>query len=665
MKKISKALNESAKIRWSVMLLVSFSMAVNYYFYDALSPLKDLLSKQLGWSSSDYGFFVAAYSIPNVFLAMAVIGGIILDKIGIKITGFMFIVFMVIGACITGYGAGAYYNNGGFGHEFMSSFLKSYSPSLKMMALGYFFFGLGAETSGVVVSKIIVKWFKGKELALALGMNVALARLGTAASLVISPLLIFPSWTKPIWFGALLLAIGMLTFAIYMFFDAKLDKQLQADAVVEEEESFRFSDLGKLLTNPSFIYITLLCVTFYSAVFPFMKYAPDMMINKFGFSRAMAGMITAILPFGTIFFTPLFGWVADTKGKSASLMILGSGLLILVHLMFSLTYITPYVPMFILGIAFSLVPAAMWPAVAKIVEQNKLGTAYGLMFSIQNIGLWLFPMMIGWVLDASNLNARIELDSKQVTEIAQNDFIFKSVFINNDKSFNANKTINVDVTLRADSANGNNVWDEFHHLTTNEKGEYTIHLGNGNNVLSANFANISFKEKKSIVNNKDSVNNVSVVKDTVIDKGNFTVEISSLVDNKKIILSNEAYNTKDSTHLFNGKWIGQTGTKTLDVMILNHQTKIDTVWEETQTVLVNEKGEYKMTLGDGEFVKANSKYFDWNKSKYFAHIQTPLNYTNPVLMLAFLGLLGLLFAFLLRHDDKTSGYGLEKPNKVA
>jgi len=403
MKDFNKLMSDSAIVRWSVMLLVSITMFANYYFYDALSPLKSIVQEKLLWTSSDYGFFMSAYSISNVFLFMAVIGGVILDKLGIRITGFMFTVFMVLGSALTAYGASDFYLNGGPGFGLMSSFMTSYSPSLKMMSLGFLLFGLGAETSIVVFTKAIVKWFKGKELALALGMNLAFGRLGQAAAMIVSPKLANPQgdWTIAIWFGTLLLLIGLLSFIGYMIFDARLDKQAKIN-VMDETDVFRISDLGKIITNRSFLYIALLCVTFYSAVFPFIKYAPDLLSNKFGMNVEKAGWIVSILPFGTILFTPLFGTFTDRRGKSASLMIYGSVLLVIVHLMFSLTRINPYIPMFLLGVAFSLIPAAMWPSVTKIVDEKRLGSAYGLMFSIQNIGLWAFPLLIGKVLDISN-----------------------------------------------------------------------------------------------------------------------------------------------------------------------------------------------------------------------------------------------------------------------
>ena len=400
--KMKRVMNDSAGMRWTVLGLVSLAMATNYYFYDALSPLKEILTLELGFTSTDYGFFVSAYSIPNVFLFMAVLGGMILDRIGIRTTGTMFFSAMVLGSFLTYYGATDHFNSGGFGYEFLGSFWTSYSPALKMMSIGFFIFGLGAETSCVVISKTVVKWFKGKELALALGINIAIARGGMAAAMFFSPLMLEPEWTNAIFLGFVLMGAGLAFFLVYTFFDRAIDKQMAEAGGVEADEPFRLGDIVKLLKNQSFLYIALLCVTFYSAVFPFVKYAPDLMVNKFGMTIALASTIVMLLPLGNIIMTPIVGAICDYKGKSASLMIGGSFLLIVVHLLFSLTSITPFVPMILLGVAFSLVPAAMWPSVAKIVDENRIGTAYGLMFSIQNIGLWLFPMLIGYVLDASN-----------------------------------------------------------------------------------------------------------------------------------------------------------------------------------------------------------------------------------------------------------------------
>jgi nitrate/nitrite transporter NarK len=379
-------------------------MAANYYFYDVLSPLKSILQEHLNISSQNYGMIVGFYSFPNTFLLMAILGGIILDKMGIRPTGFLFAVFMVIGAFITAYGASELYHNGGLGYKFMGSFWRSYSPEVKMMSLGMLFFGLGAETSIVVISKILVKWFKGFEIALAFAINLGIARLGTALSFNLSPRLIKPDfWTFPIWFAVMLLLIGFISFCIYLMYDVKFDRQVKSQgSLLSKEEEFHFSDVGKLLTNRSFIFIALLCVTFYAAVFPFLKYAPDFFYHKYGMSRETSGDIASLLPYGTVLFTPLFGWFVDKKGKSASLMIYGSLMLILVHVLFTLTRFNVYILMITLGIAFSLVPAAMWPAVAKIVPVHRIGTAYGAMFSLQNLGLFAVPILAGHILDITN-----------------------------------------------------------------------------------------------------------------------------------------------------------------------------------------------------------------------------------------------------------------------
>lgn len=405
MNTIKKALNESAAMRWGVLLLVGFVLSVNYYFYDAFSTLKDLLRAEFDFTNKDYGLFVSFYSVPNTFLLMAVIGGIVLDKLGIRRTGFMFVFFMAFGALLTAYGASDYYSEGGFAHDFMSSFLPNYSPELKMMLLGRFFFGLGAETSIVVVSKILVKWFKGKDLALAFGLKVGFGRLGTFAALQLSPLVADKgaNLTGAIWLAAILVCTGLLAFIIYMLLDAKLDKQISTTSVEKQKSTpFAFSDITKILGNRAYLYIALLCVTFYSAVFPFLAFAPDFFADKFDLTSLESGKLTSLLPLGTLFFTPFFGWLIDRKGKSATAMIFGASTLVIVHLTFALTYFPPQVPIILLGIAFSLVPAAMWPSMVKLVDESKIGTAYGLMYSIQNLGLWGFPILAGIILDKTN-----------------------------------------------------------------------------------------------------------------------------------------------------------------------------------------------------------------------------------------------------------------------
>ncbi|MDR4988634.1 MAG: MFS transporter [Bacteroidales bacterium] len=637
---IKKKLNESKTARWAVLIIASFAMATNYYFYDALAPLADLIRMNLGFSSTEYGFFISAYSIPNVFLAMAVLGGIILDRVGIRITGFSFIFLMAIGGSITAYGASDTFLSGGFGYNFMNSFLTSYSPALKMMSLGFFIFGLGAETSIVVLSKIIVKWFKGKELALALGLNLAIGRLGAALAFTLSPRLIYPEWTTAIWFGVMLLWIGLLFFLFYMIFDIKLDRQVEID-LKDPEDEFRWKDLKDLVTNRSVIYITLLCVTFYSAVFPFLKFAPDLLMNKFAMPRALAGDVTSYLMYGTILLTPLFGWVADNKGKSATLMYLGSALLIVAHLMFAKTYIEPRVPIVLLGIAFSLVPAAMWPAVTKIVRQSKLGTAYGFMFSVQNIGLWLFPLLIGIVIDSSNPFYRTEIPAREFTEVQLADMEYEGQYINRKQEPNANAAIHVNASVFDDGISGSVIWREIHRVTTDENGSFGFVIGKGDVISNVDFGKL----------------NPGIA---------YTAEINVSRRDADIHLYDGAFTYDAENHFIarvdrrHGNLFGRTLRGS--VKVFDPETNV-LVWEENTRLYLDDDGRFDIPMGLGRLVYANPEYFGIYEGNYTAEVIKPLDYTNAMLVFSLLGFLGFIFAFLLKREDKTSGYGLELPNK--
>jgi len=636
-----KTIKDSPLARWLVLLLTSAVMFFNYYFYDALSPLKDLMQENLGFSSSDYGAFMSAYSVPNVFLAMAVLGGIILDKIGIRITGFVFILFMAIGTTITAYGASDMYLSGGFGYGFMSSFWPSISPALKMMYFGFFLFGLGAETSIVVLSKAIVKWFKGKEIALALGLNVAIGRLGTALALNLSPSLAEVQWTNAIWFGAMLLWIGLLTFIIYMLMDLKIDRQIRETIPHDPEDEFSWSDLRFLVTNRTFIFITLLCVTFYSAVFPFVKYAPDLLMNKFNLPRQISGNISSILMYGTIVLTPIFGWIADYKGKSATLMYLGSVLLIAAHLMFAKTMITPYIPIFILGVAFALVPAAMWPAVTKIVGENKIGTAYGFMFSVQNIGLWGVPILIGVVLDSSNPDYATELTSDQFAQLQKNQ-VYEEVYRNSSDELEKNSQFNVKYIVHKDSCTGDIMWKAIHKVETDENGRFKIALSNYDDLNIASFALVDVDDYRLgiRVQNLDK-DTTTIARDTLALKGD-----------------ERAYT---STYREEGQPVAKAGFDAL-ISIYNRENG-ELVYQEKKNLTTDEQGVYKTQLGSGVAQQADYDYYSFEQGNYCAEVVKPLDYTNPMLMLSALGVLGILFAFLLKRDDKVSGYGLEKPNK--
>ncbi|WP_321299570.1 MFS transporter [Marinifilum fragile] len=400
---LKESIRDSKTARWIVLGLVAFTMAAGYFFTDVLSPIEDVLIKQLKWDGAQYGFFAGQYSFLNI-IGFIILGGIILDKLGIRATGISFVLLMIFGGAIKAYGLSDYFNNGGFGYEFFNSFAKDYQPSVKVATLGFALFGLGVEIAGVTVSRIIVKWFKGKEMALAMGLEMALARLGMGAAFVLSPRIAADvSAYKPVIFGVIVLCAGFLAFLVHCMMDAKLDKEI--DDEQEAEEPFKLTDIVKLFQNKGFVLIAVLCVLFYSCVFPFTKFAANLLVNKYGVASAMAGDIVFILPFGTIILTPIFGTIYDRIGKGATMMMLGSILLIATHLIFSLLpgdIVFAYLGMFVLGVGFSLVPSAMWPSVPKIVAENRLGTAYSLIFWIQNIGLWLFPMLIGSIREASN-----------------------------------------------------------------------------------------------------------------------------------------------------------------------------------------------------------------------------------------------------------------------
>ncbi len=633
-----KLLRDSNLVRWSVLIIISLIMAANYFFYDVLSPLQSLLREKLGFSNSEYGFLVSTYSIPNVFLFMAIIGGIILDKIGIRITGFIFIAFMAIGSLLTYYGSTAFFNEGGFGYSFFNSFLLAYSPSLKMMSLGYFLFGLGAETSIVVITKIVVKWFKGKELAFALGLNISIARMGTLIAFLFSRKLAEQlPWNRAIWLGASMLIISLIAYLIYIVFDVFIDRQGKARSTGDPEDEFRISDIVKIIRIPSFIYITLLCVTFYSAVFPFLKYATDMLENKFGLSGELSGIITAILPFGTIIFTPLFGLFADYRGKSASIMIYGSVLLILSHLSFTFTNISPYLPMFLLGIAFSLVPAAMWPSVAKIVDTTKIGTAYGFMFSVQNIGLWIFPIIIGFILDKSNPSYANELSPANSKKIIENGFDYKGLYLKQSGKPRCKK-LKVKILVHKNELSGPIIWSESHNTHADSLGEFEISIGMGDEIQYAD------------------IHNMQIFSDTVyIEVIKLSNDFEKEVYSAKVKL-NKDLKVKIDDNLLSDNLGKKASFKIL--LRLKHSGG-EIIWSEVHKKLDNSS----ILLGSGKVGIANRKYFNWKNEDLYIQVLTPLDYTNSVLMLSLLGIVGLLFAILLKREDISSGFGLELPNK--
>ncbi len=406
---IQQKLSDSKSARWTALVIVSVTMMFGYFFTDVMSPLEPLLTAAkadgglgLGWTSDEYGFFSGAYGYFNVFLLLLFFGGIILDKFGIRFTGIMSTILMFGGALIKWYAVGH-----NFDGTIAVPFFGSYHTQVVFAATGFAIYGVGCEIAGITVSKVIVKWFTGHELALAMGLQVALARIGTAGALALA--LPFAKAmggvSASVGLGAAMLCAGMIAFIVYCIMDKKEDASAAA-VQSEPEEGFKFSDLGTLFCNRGFWYVAVLCLMFYAGVFPFLKFATKLMVMKYNVPEATAGLIPAMLPFGTIFLTPLFGSIYDKYGKGATLMLIGSTLLTLVHITFALplnSWVLAIIVMIVLGIAFGLVPSAMWPSVPKIIPMKLLGTAYALIFYIQNIGLALVPVWIGKVNQANTM----------------------------------------------------------------------------------------------------------------------------------------------------------------------------------------------------------------------------------------------------------------------
>ncbi|MFA5850322.1 MAG: MFS transporter [Bacteroidales bacterium] len=379
-----------------------------YMFVDVLSPLQSLLETGRGWTPNTYGTFASSEYFLNVFALFLIFAGVILDKIGVRATALVSGIIMVTGAAIKFYAVSPAFAGTGL-ELWLNSWWTSFPASAKLASLGFMIFGCGVEMAGITVSKGIVKWFKDKELALAMGIEMAIARLGVFAVFRISPRIAdyYGDISKPVLFVLILLFIGLICFMTYYFFDKKLEKQL-GERGDEPEEPFKIGDLGILFTSKTFLIVSGLCVLYYSAIFPFQKFAANMLECRLNISNTEASDIFSYFPIGAMILTPLLGAFLDRKGKAATMLILGSLLMIACHLIFALvpaayfTKVVAYSAIVILGVSFSLVPAALWPSVPKLVENRFLGSAYSVVFWIQNIGLMLFPMLIGWSLTVTN-----------------------------------------------------------------------------------------------------------------------------------------------------------------------------------------------------------------------------------------------------------------------
>ena len=417
--------------RWTVLAIVSFTMMAGYIVAKEMSPLQFMLEKAagdggMGWTSGEFGIFAGSRGFFNVFLLMLFVGGVILDKMGVRFTGILSCVLMLAGSAAV-YGAITFTSP----DPVMTVIgLGTIKRQVALAALGFAFFGIGYEMCGITVSKVVVRWFSGKEMALAMGLQVAMARLGTALALGFSPIIAL-KWglPRPILIGVFCVGVGLIAYLYYCTMDRRLDVETQnlASQNPEEDtgeaqnnapqssetndEQFHFADMLLTIKNPGFWLITLLCLFYYSALYPFLDFATKLMISKYGVNAELAGLIPAILPFTSIVLTPLFGAWCDKRGRSATMMVIGSVMLTIVLIVFAMPGNSSGLAvtlMCVLGIAFSLLPAALWPAVPKIVPMKQLGTSYSIIYYIQNIGLMLIPVLIGKVLERDTVGEQVD-----------------------------------------------------------------------------------------------------------------------------------------------------------------------------------------------------------------------------------------------------------------
>ncbi len=495
-------LRDSAAMRWTVLLFLAFAMFCSYIFMDILSPIKDLMQSTRGWDSTAFGTMQGSETFLNVFVFFLIFAGIILDKMGVRFTAVLSGAVMLVGATINWYAVTEmfqgtaleqWFNDNlnyipGFDELGISPFYEGMPASAKFSAIGFMIFGCGVEMAGITVSRGIVKWFKGREMALAMGSEMALARLGVATCMIFSPMFARLGGdidvSRSVAFGVVLLMIALIMFIVYFFMDRKLDAQ--TGEAEEKDDPFKISDIGSILKSGGFWLVALLCVLYYSAIFPFQKYAVNMLqcnlvfepvpadsfwatntvtviqycimlvvaaasfASNFtkkagmrygmlalavvalvvfcymGYMRQSAETVFAVFPLLAVGITPILGNYVDHKGKAASMLVLGSLLLIFCHLTFAFILptfsdnavggvIVAYITILVLGASFSLVPASLWPSVPKLVDAKIIGSAYALIFWIQNIGLWLFPLLIGKVLDQTNPQLVADLANGVIT----------------------------------------------------------------------------------------------------------------------------------------------------------------------------------------------------------------------------------------------------------
>ena len=425
---IRKNLNDYSWARWTAMVLIAMMMLFAHMFVDVISPIKELIQVQRGWTSDIFGTYAGSEYLLNVW-GFLILAGIILDKMGIRFTGLASAIIMIIGAAIKFYAVSEAFIDTGL-HSWLNSWWTAFPASAKLASAGFMIFGCGCEMAGITASKAMAKWFEGKEMALAMGLEMALTRVSVFLIFTISPRLAGigganESVVRPVAFCLALLCIGLLFYTIFCLMDKKLDAQRGATENADPEEEFKFSDIGKIFSSKLFWIVAMLCVLYYSAIFPFQKFAANMLQSTLGLDATTAADIFRWFPIGAACVTPFLGWYLDNKGKGATMLILGALLMIVCHSIFALVLpafpskVIAFSAIILLGVSFSLVPAALWPSIPKIMDKRFLGSAYSLIFWVQNFGLSFTPMLIGYVLEKTNPGVAEQIEAG-VTGVAYN-----------------------------------------------------------------------------------------------------------------------------------------------------------------------------------------------------------------------------------------------------
>ena len=596
---IQRKLNDSAFARWTAVILISLMMFFAYMFVDMMSPLQSLIEGQRGWSPDVFGAYGSSEYLLNVF-GFLIIAGIILDKMGIRFTGTLSASLMVIGAVIKFYAVSDWFVGSELDATLTSWQFMDLPGTALLACLGFMIFGCGCEMAGITVSRAIAKWFKGKEMAMAMGLEMAIARIGVFAIFTMSPAVansemfafIPTSVVKPVFLCTVLLIVGLICFLVFNIMDKKFDKQLAAAGEAEEatnDEEFKIGDVKVILSSKIFCLVALLCVLYYSAIFPFQKYAVNMFENNLHLTAEEAASIFRWFPIGAALITPFLGGFLDKRGKGATMLILGAILMISCHLVFALVLpkfpnlVLAYAAIVVLGVSFSLVPAALWPSVPKLMPERYLGSAYSLIFWVQNVGLCLVPYIIGIVLNSTNPGVSDAFQNKN--EIAS--LQAKVEYIDNIKAHEANIAL-------------------YNELQAAE----------------------------------------AVVAETEV------AEVAEVAENTEVTEVAEVAEVAEATEVVEQEVV-PTLPEGFD--IAKCEAELKKLNDEKAAQGISKDFNYEIAVAQLEALKTEKAEKNYPENPRY-------DYTATMLLFVSFGVLALLFGFWLKIEDKRKGYGLELPN---